>query len=128
MAQKRNFDIEILINDDASTDDTADIIREYEKQYPDIIKPLFHEENMYSQGVTNPSGKYNFPRASGEYIAMCEGDDYWCDDNKLQMQVDYMDAHPEISFCFHAAKVENLDATFPAANWAYAASSILSIP
>ena len=56
LAQKRNYDIEILINDDASTDNTADIIREYEKRYPNIIKPLFHEENMYSQGVTNPSG------------------------------------------------------------------------
>lgn len=112
LAQKRDFDIEILINDDASTDDTADIIGEYEKKYPDIIKPLYHKENMYSKGVTNPSGMYNFPRAGGEYIAMCEGDDYWCDDAKLQRQVDYMDAHKEISFCFHAAKVENLDATF----------------
>ena len=112
LAQKRNFDIEILINDDASTDDTADIIREYEKKYPDIIKPLFHEENMYSKGVTNPSGVYNFPRASGKYIAMCEGDDYWCDENKLQMQVDYMEKNDNISFCFHAAKIENLDATF----------------
>jgi glycosyltransferase len=112
LAQKRNFDIEILINDDASTDDTANIIREYQEKYPDIIKPLFHEENMYSQGVTNPSGTYNFPRATGKYIAMCEGDDYWCDENKLQIQVDYMEDHSEISFCFHAAKVENLDATF----------------
>ena len=112
LAQKRDFDIEILINDDASTDDTADIIREYEKKYPDIIKPIYHDENMYSKGVTNPSGVYNFPRASGEYIAMCEGDDYWCDDEKLRMQVDILDKNKDISFCFHAAKVENLDNTF----------------
>lgn len=112
LLQKRNFGIEILINDDASTDDTQDIIREYERKYPEIIKPIYHSENMYSQGVTNPSGMYNFPRAEGKYIAMCEGDDYWCDDEKLQMQVDYMEDHPEVSFCFHAAKIENLDASF----------------
>lgn len=66
--QKRDFDIEILINDDASTDNTADIIREYEKRYPDIIKPIYHQSNMYSKGVTNPSGRYNFPRAAEEII------------------------------------------------------------
>ncbi|HHX61228.1 MAG TPA: glycosyltransferase [Epulopiscium sp.] len=76
--QESNFPIEVLIHDDASTDDTANIIREYEKKYPEIIKPIYQTENQYSKGV-GISVTYNFPRAKGKYIAMCEGDDYWTD-------------------------------------------------
>ena len=74
LSQNTDFEYEILIHDDASTDSTADIIREYEKKYPNIIKPIYQTENQYQKGVTNPSGKFNFPRAKGQYIAMCEGD------------------------------------------------------
>ena len=70
LAQKTSFPIEVLIHDDASTDGTADIIREYEKKYPDIIKPVYQTENQYSKGVKNISGIFNFPRAKGRYIAM----------------------------------------------------------
>lgn len=105
LSQKTNFPFEILIHDDASTDETQEIIREYEEKYPDIIKPIYRTENQYSKGIRNISGAFNFPRARGKYIAMCEGDDYWCDDGKLQLQADYMEAHPECTMCFHAAKV-----------------------
>ena len=76
MMQQTNFTFEVLIHDDASTDGTADIIREYESKYPDIIKPIYQTENQYSKGV-KVSATFNFPRAKGKYIAMCEGDDYW---------------------------------------------------
>lgn len=104
--QNTNFAYEVLIHDDASTDGTAEIIREYTARYPDLIHPILQTENQYSKGLTNISGTFNFPRASGKYIAMCEGDDYWTDKDKLQKQVDYMEAHPDCSLCFHSADVE----------------------
>lgn len=114
--QKTDFDVEILIHDDASTDGTDEIIRSYANKYPEggssrfVIKPLFEEENRYSKSpVKNISGIYNFPRVKGKYIAMCEGDDYWTDDNKLSEQVEYMEAHPECSLCFHSAYQINSD-------------------
>lgn len=98
--QKTNFKFEILIHDDASTDGTADIIREYEAKFPNIIKPIYQTENQYSKGK-NISATYNWPRSVGKYIAQCEGDDYWTDPLKLQKQVDFMEANPEYSMCFH---------------------------
>ncbi len=106
VSQKADFAFEVLIHDDASTDRTADIIREYAERYPEIIKPILQTVNQYSLGLTNVSGTWNFPRAKGRYIAMCEGDDYWTDEHKLQKQVDYMEAHPDCSLVFHSAKVE----------------------
>lgn len=105
--QKTSFDFEILIHDDASTDKTADIIREYEKMYPNIIKTIYQTENQYSKGVDVFS--LNTNKAKGKYIAVCEGDDYWTDIYKLQRQVDYMEGHPECSMCFHAAEMTNAD-------------------
>lgn len=105
LEQDFNGRIEILINDDASTDRTPDIIREYQSKYPDIIKPMLHKENQYQKGVTNPSGTFNFPRAAGKYIAMCEGDDYWIDKTKLQKQVEILEQNQDCSFCFHSAKI-----------------------
>lgn len=102
--QKTNFKFEILVHDDASTDRTADIVREYEKKYPELIKPIYQTVNQYSQknGVI---AKLQYGRAKGKYIAFCEGDDYWTDVNKLQKQADFMEAHPEYSLCVHAASV-----------------------
>ena len=102
MMQKTDFPFEVLIHDDASTDGTADIIREYEQKYPDIIKPIYQTENQYSKGVEIFS-TYNYPRAQGKYIALCEGDDFWTDKSKLQFQVDFMESHQEYSLCFHGA-------------------------
>ena len=70
--QKTNFKYEILVNDDCSTDGTKDIVIEYAKRYPDIIKPIFHEENQYSKGVS-PIRDVLIPKAVGKYIAICEG-------------------------------------------------------
>lgn len=105
--QKVNFKYEILIHDDASTDNTANIIRGYEEKYPDIIKPIYQAENQYSKG-SYPS-MINLERAKGKYIALCEGDDYWTDCNKLQKQIDYMEQHKDCTLCFHNAKVINTD-------------------
>jgi len=96
LMQKTTFPFEILIHDDASTDGTADIIREYEAKYPDIIKPIYQTENQYSKGI-NPYIAFVYPRAQGKYIALCEGDDYWIDPLKLQKQVDYMERNSRVS-------------------------------
>ena len=92
--QKTNFRFEAIVHDDASTDGTAAIIREYASRYPDIIKPIFEKENQYSKHDGSLSRILN-SHMRGKYIAMCEGDDYWTDPYKLQKQVDYMENHPE---------------------------------
>ncbi len=104
LAQKCDFGFEILIHDDASTDGTDEIIRSYAERFPEIIFPLYETENQFSKGpVRNISGIFNFPRARGKYIAMCEGDDYWCDERKLSVQAAFMEAHDDCTLCFHSA-------------------------
>lgn len=103
--QITDFPFEVLVHDDASTDKTADIIRQFEVKYPDIIKPIYQTENQHSKNV-RISFTYQYPRATGKYIAMCEGDDYWIDPHKLQKQVDYMEAHPDCHLCFTNGKCE----------------------
>jgi glycosyltransferase involved in cell wall biosynthesis len=94
--QKTTFPVEILIHDDASTDDTAMIVREYELKYPHLIKPIYQTENQYSkqEGVI---GRLQRGRARGKYYAICEGDDYWIDPFKLQKQVEFLEDNPEYS-------------------------------
>lgn len=104
--QKTSFKIEVLVNDDASTDKTADIIREFEDKYPEIIKPIYQTENQYSQDI-DILREILLPRAKGKYIAFCEGDDYWIDPLKLQKQIDYMEAHPRCTLCVHNAMMIN---------------------
>lgn len=108
VTQKTSFSFEVLIHDDASTDGTADIIREYEEKYPDIIKPIYQSENQYSKGI-EITRTYLWPKAQGKYIATCEGDDFWCDENKLQKQYDFLEAHPDYSACVHCAEYRILD-------------------
>jgi glycosyltransferase involved in cell wall biosynthesis len=118
LGQKTKNNFEVLINDDASTDGTAEIIREFQKKYPDIVKPIFQKENQYSKGVQRMLTKFLLPRAKGEYIAICEGDDFFTDELKIQLQVDFMEKNPECSLCFHPVKVffennEVKDCIFP---------------
>lgn len=101
LIQKTEFPFEILIHDDASTDNTGDIIRQYQERYPRLIKPIFQKDNKYSQGE-KVNHKYNFPRALGIYIALCEGDDYWTDVRKLQLQVEKM-IDTGVGMSFHAS-------------------------
>ena len=100
VAQKTDFPFEVLVNDDASTDHTAEILREYADRYPDIIRPFYQDENLYSRRM-NVYDLVFFPAARGKYIALCEGDDYWNDPEKLQRQTDWLDAHPDYSACVH---------------------------
>ena len=103
MNQDIDFNIEILIHDDASTDNTAKIIKEYEKLYPFLIKPVYEETNQYSIGGFAFSFD-ELKRVKGEYIALCEGDDYWIDSNKLQKQINYLEQNKDCSLCFHASR------------------------
>lgn len=100
LSQKTNFNFEIIIHDDVSTDGTQDIIRQYAKQYPDKIIPIYAQQNEYSK---NPHFfiEKMLPYIKGKYIAFCEGDDYWTNVDKLQTQYDYMEKHPLCSLCFH---------------------------
>ncbi len=105
--QKTTFPFEVLVHDDASTDSTAQIIREYEEKYPDIIKPTYQKENQYSKGVKIIK-TFLLEKAQGEYFAWCEGDDCWIDENKLQKQIDFLDSHPDYSTCYHKVLCNNL--------------------
>lgn len=100
--QKTNFRFEAIVHDDASTDGTAAIIREYAEKYPDIIKPIFETENQYSKH-DGSLRRIMEAHMHGKYVAMCEGDDYWIDPLKLQTQVDFLEAYPDYSMCFHNA-------------------------
>lgn len=96
--QKTDFSVEALIHDDASTDDSAKIILEYAKKYPDIIKPIIEKENLYSKHDGSLM-RVQVELCKGKYIAFCEGDDYWTDPYKLQKQVDFMEANPDYGMC-----------------------------
>lgn len=98
--QKTNFPFEVIVHDDASTDGSVEIIREYCEKYPNLFRCILQTENQYSKGV-KISPVHIYPRVRGKYLALCEGDDYWCDENKLQLQADYMEAHPDCSMCVH---------------------------
>jgi glycosyltransferase involved in cell wall biosynthesis len=102
--QQTNFPIEIIIHDDASTDGTANIVRTYQERYPQLIKSILQSENQYS---TRGFGFFAnvLAEAQGKYIALCEGDDYWTDESKLQKQVDYLESNHDYAICFHKVKL-----------------------
>ena len=112
VSQRTDFPFEVLIYDDASTDGTADIVRQYARQYPQIIKPILQTENQFSKGLYVDKA-FNWPRVQGKYVALCEGDDYWTDPDKLQKQVDFLDAHPDYAVCFHPVVIKWEDHSSP---------------
>ena len=87
--QKTNFRFEAIVHDDASTDGSAAIIKEFAEKYPDIIKPILETENQYSK-QDGSLGRIMDESCHGKYIAFCEGDDYWTDPLKLQKQIDFL--------------------------------------
>ncbi len=107
LSQKTNFPFEVLVYDDASVDGTQDIILEYASKYPGVFKPTLYKENNFSKGLGFYGLRVGFSEARGKYIAYCEGDDYWCDSNKLQKQVDYLESNLECEVCAHETKIRN---------------------
>lgn len=105
VSQKTDFKFEIIVHDDASTDGTSDIVSSFAGRYPELITPILQTENQYSKKVNITSSL--LPKAKGKYCAFCEGDDYWCDDYKLQRQYDAMEANPNCSICVH--KTQNIN-------------------
>jgi len=97
--QKTDFAFEVIVHEDASTDKTADIVREYQEKYPEIIKPIFQSENQYSKGHLGNMAEKICSNITGKYTAYCDGDDYWTDEYKLQIQADFLESHPEFSMC-----------------------------
>jgi glycosyltransferase involved in cell wall biosynthesis len=99
--QNTNFNFEVLIGEDCSTDSTREIVKEFEEKYPNIIKPIYRNKNI---GAT-----LNFRdvllKAQSKHIAICEGDDFFTDEHKLQLQADFLDKNPDYSMCFHPGKV-----------------------
>lgn len=102
--QKTDFPFEALVHEDASTDGTAAILREYEAKYPEIIRPIYQTENQYSKPGVYIVKTFLLPRAEGKYFAVCDGDDPFTDPEKLQKQVDFLETHPEYSCCVHRAR------------------------
>lgn len=96
LGQKTNFPFEIVVGEDCSTDGTREIVFEYQKKYPDVIRVITSEKNIGA----NENCKRTFGACRGKYVADCEGDDYWHNPNKLQKQVDYMESHPECGLVF----------------------------
>lgn len=106
--QITTFKYEVIVNDDASTDNTANIIKEYEKKYPKKIKAIFQKENQYSKGIAIIEN-HMLDNARGKYIAFCECDDKWTDLKKLQKQYEYMETHSECSMCVHNTVIHDLN-------------------
>jgi glycosyltransferase involved in cell wall biosynthesis len=105
LMQKTTFRVEIVFHDDASTDGTSEILRAYQKQYPQLIKVFIQRENTYYRPDKDDLRKSFRMSRKGKYIAHCEGDDYWIDPLKLEKQVRFMEANPQYSMCFHKAKI-----------------------
>lgn len=105
--QKTDFRYEIIIHDDCSSDRSQEIILEYVEKYPDLFIPILQKENQYSKG-TSILREHILPKLNAEYVAICEGDDYWCDDYKLQKQYDYMQKDSHCSLCVHNTLVHDL--------------------
>jgi hypothetical protein len=117
VAQKADFPIEIVVADDASTDATQAIVREYANRYPQLFRPILRSENIGAFANLTSA----LQAARGEYVALCEGDDYWTDPLKLSKQVAFLDRHPGTAVCFHPVRVicddGSKDSEHPPISW-----------
>lgn len=104
LRQQTNFDFELIIGEDCSTDRTRFICEELRDKYPNIITLISNKTNIYPRNFEN-----TFAHCKGEYIAILEGDDYWIEPSKLQRQVDFLETHEEFSICFGNVKIERND-------------------
>jgi glycosyltransferase involved in cell wall biosynthesis len=132
--QQTNFDYEIVIGDDASTDDAPAIIASYAQRFPDKVRAFLHPQNLGPSAPRELGGKNNvaflFGQCRGQYIALCEGDDYWTDSSKLQKQVDFLDANPNYALCHHQLEVvyeDNSESHFFNASNQYEDSSLTDL-
>jgi glycosyltransferase involved in cell wall biosynthesis len=109
LQQQTTFPFEIVVGDDASTDQAPAIIRHYAEKYPDRIRAYLHATNLGPASPREFAGRNNvlflLKACRGQYVALCEGDDYWTDPHKLQKQVDFLDAHPDFAICHHNMRV-----------------------
>lgn len=130
LQQETNFPFEILVHDDASTDGTVSILQEYRQQYPGIIKLILQTENQYTK-IPIISPRFVWPKARGKYIAVCEGDDYWTDENKLQKQFDFLEKNKEYSMYAHAVEIQNetidKEPFYPTVEWNKSKNDFLDV-
>ena len=104
LRQQTSFTVEVIIHDDASKDNSQEIIREYEKAFPQVFKTILQTENQL--GVIGGRIVLNsFSATSGDYIAYCDGDDVWTDSMKLMSQFEYLEGNPDCSGCFHRSRL-----------------------
>lgn len=107
LEQKTDFDYEVIVAEDKSTDSTREIVLDFQRRYPEKVRLRLAQENLYSQGIK--PWAVTFPACHGKYIALLEGDDYWTDPLKLQKQVDYLEAHTEAAGCFADCSLDQGD-------------------
>lgn len=105
--QITNFNFEIIVHDDASTDKTANIVKLYEVKYPNLFKNIYQTQNQYNNENINIWLDILFPISQGKYIALCDGDDYWTDKHKLQKQVDFLENNNDFNICYHDVSILN---------------------
>jgi glycosyltransferase involved in cell wall biosynthesis len=113
LMQQTDFNYEIIISEDCSTDGTKEIVLDYKQRFPERIHLLLSEQNIHSNAVV----ARGIHSARGKYIALLDGDDYWSSSNKLQKQADFLDTHLECSMCFHNAQAFNEDNNQERWNW-----------
>ena len=106
--QKTSFKYEVIVHDDCSSDNSVNLIKQLEERYYPKLVPIYQKENQYSKGISITEDIFT-QVAKGKYYAICEGDDYWCDENKLQLQFDFMENHPTTSLCTHNTRIHFLN-------------------
>ncbi|MES0024923.1 MULTISPECIES: glycosyltransferase [unclassified Mesorhizobium] len=115
--QKTSFPFEVIVHDDASSDGTTDIVRAYVAKYPQLVSAVTQQTNLYSCGIRGMVAKFLLPLSRGQYWIVCDGDDYFTDENKLEKQVSILDERPECSVCFHPVQFRFDDGSEPASQF-----------